>query len=268
MKIINLAYHILLLLVLIFFSCCSAESQDPLGDFCNEDSTKISNASQISANIDTLLAQLVPKTAALGFFATSYGKGQDRVFGLAQCRGDVVGSKDCSSCIQDAAKQIRKRCPDQADARIWYDYCFLRYNNKSFIGKVDTSYGILYGNVDNVTDPESFNKELGALVDKIEEQAVVPKNGGLGKGETKLSPFLTLYALVQCTRDLSQLDCSQCLAIAVGNFGTFCDNRKGCRVLYSSCYVRYELYPFFFPLDSNNTLPVADNTLMAVVYDP
>ncbi|ONH92729.1 hypothetical protein PRUPE_8G192200, partial [Prunus persica] len=235
-----------------------AESQDPLGDFCNEDSTKISNASQISANIDTLLAQLVPKTASLGFFATSYGKGQDRVFGLAQCRGDVVGSKDCSSCIQDAAKQIRKRCPDQADARIWYDYCFLRAS----LG------GILYGNVDNVTDPESFNKELGALVDKIEEQAVVPKNGGLGKGETKLSPFLTLYALVQCTRDLSQLDCSQCLAIAVGNFGTFCDNRKGCRVLYSSCYVRYELYPFFFPLDSNNTLPVADNTLMAVVYDP
>ncbi|PQQ13797.1 hypothetical protein Pyn_00041 [Prunus yedoensis var. nudiflora] len=91
---------------------------------------------------------------------------------------------------------------------------------------------------------ESFNKELGALVDKIEAQAVVPKNGGLGKGETKLSPFLTLYALVQCTRDLSQLDCSQCLAIAVGNFPTFCDNRKGCRVLYSSCYVRYELYPF------------------------
>ncbi|KAK7813044.1 cysteine-rich repeat secretory protein 55 [Quercus suber] len=80
---------------------------------------------------------------------TSYGKNQDQVFGLGQCRGDV-SSKDCSSCIQDAAKQIRQCCPNQADARIWYDHCFLRYNNKSFIGEIDTSFDrkgcrVLYG---------------------------------------------------------------------------------------------------------------------------
>ncbi|KAM1003476.1 hypothetical protein FF1_003754 [Malus domestica] len=249
------------------FIPCILESQDPLGDFCNKDSTKISNGTQISQNIDSLLAELVPKTASTGFLATSYGMNQDQVYGLAQCRGDVVGTKDCSTCIQDAAKQIRQRCPNQADARIWYDYCFLRYSDKSFIGEVDTSYGIFYYNVNNVTDPENFNKELGALADKIRAQAVVPESGGLGKGETKLSPFVTLYALVQCTRDLPQLGCSQCLSIAVGNFPTFCNNRKGCRVLYSSCYVRYELYPFFFPLDSNNTQQAVDeNNVMAIVY--
>ncbi|KAK9281111.1 hypothetical protein L1049_004004 [Liquidambar formosana] len=253
----NLLYYLLLLHLLY-----TSTAEDPLGDYCNQDTT-ISGSSQISANIDRLLAELVPKAAQNGFIATSYGKDQNRVYGLAQCRGDV-SSKDCSSCIQDAAKQIRQRCPNQADARIWYDYCFLRYNTENFIGEVDTSVGIFYYNVDNVTDPESFKKELGNLMDKIKSQAVVSTNEGLGKGETKISPFVTLYALVQCTRDLPPLSCAQCLAVAVGNFQTICDSRKGCRVLYSSCYVRYELYPFFFPLDSNTTMANIHTSIVKV----
>ncbi|PON65975.1 Gnk2-like domain containing protein [Trema orientale] len=256
----KLLYKVLVFLVLC---TCIAESADPLGDFCNTE-TEISKGSKISANIDNLLPELVLKTPQTGFVTSFYGKGEDRVYGLSQCRGDV-STQDCSTCVQDAANQIRKRCTNEADARIWYDYCFLRYNNKStFIGQVDTSYGIFYFNVDNVTDPETFNKELGALMDRIKAEAVEPKNDGLGKGETQLSEFSTLYALVQCTRDLSQIDCAQCLAIAIGNFPTFCSNRKGCRVLYSSCYVRYELYPFFFPLGSNNTM-VSDHNLITVV---
>ncbi|GMI69197.1 hypothetical protein like AT5G48540 [Hibiscus trionum] len=240
----NLLY---LLLISLFLSSCRA---DPLGNFCNEN-TNISSGSRISVNIGRLLAEVVSKITLTGYVATSSGKESDRVYGLAQCRGDV-SSKDCSSCIQDAAKQIRQRCPNQADARIWYDYCFLRYSQDDFVGQVDTSFGIFYFNVENVSDPQSFNKELGDLMDNIRSEAVMPKNEGLGKGKSELSPFVTLYALVQCTRDVPQIDCAQCLAIAVGNFPNFCNNRKGCRVLYSSCYVRYELYPFFFPLDSNS----------------
>ncbi|KAL5562196.1 hypothetical protein UlMin_031943 [Ulmus minor] len=249
------------LVLVLALSIWCVESTDPLGNFCNKD-TEISSSSQISANIDGLLAQLVLKTPSDGFVATFYGKGQYRVYGLSQCRGDV-STEDCSNCINDAAKQIRKLCPNEADARIWYDYCFLRFNNKSFVGEVDTSFGIFYFNVDNVTDPDNFNKELGTLMDQIRADAIEPKNKGLGKGETELSPFVTLYALVQCTRDLSPIDCAQCLAIAVGNFPKFCSNRKGCRVLYSSCYVRYELYPFFFPLSSSNV--EAGHTMIAVV---
>ncbi|XP_022727850.1 cysteine-rich repeat secretory protein 55-like [Durio zibethinus] len=239
-----------LLYILLLSLFLSSFRADPLGNFCDEN-TNINTSSQTSANIDLLLAELVSKTSSTGYVATSSGREPDEVYGLAQCRGDV-SSKDCSSCIQDAAKQIRQRCPSQSDARIWYDYCFLRYSKENFVGELDTSFGIFYFNVANVTDPQSFNKELGALMDKIRSEAVMPKQEGLGKGKTKLSPFVNLYALVQCTRDLSQIDCAQCLAIAVGNFPNFCDNKKGCRVLYSSCYVRYELYPFFFPIDSNN----------------
>ncbi|GFZ01844.1 receptor-like protein kinase-related family protein [Actinidia rufa] len=242
----GLLSHVLLFLFLFIIP---AKSADPLGEYCNTN-TKISS-NQTSANIDRLLSQLVSGTILNGYTATSNGKAKDQVYGLAQCRADV-GSKDCSTCIQDAAKEIRKRCPNQADARIWYDFCFLRYDIKDFFGEVDTGFGIFYFNIENVTDPETFNKELGTLMDRISSQAVVAGNKGNGREKTKLTPFLTLYALVQCTRDLSPLSCSQCLAIAIGNFPNFCNDRKGCRVLYSSCYVRYELYPFYFPLDSDS----------------
>ena len=138
-----------------------------------------------------------------------------------------------------------------------------RYSNKEFIGEVDTGFGIYYYNVDNVTETERFNEELGKLMENIRSQAVNPENKGLGKGQTKLTPFITLYALQQCTRDLSPISCSQCLAIAVGNFPNFCNNKKGCRVLYSSCYTRYELYPFFFPISSAFNF---SNTRMKTVY--
>uniref|UniRef100_U5GRB0 Gnk2-homologous domain-containing protein n=1 Tax=Populus trichocarpa TaxID=3694 RepID=U5GRB0_POPTR len=232
-----------ILLLLLLLCTCSA---DRAGEFCNADS-EISGNSQIFANIDRLLPVLVFRTALTGFATVTYGKGQDKVHGLAQCRGDV-SSKDCFSCIQDAAKQIREVCPDQADARIWFEYCFLRYDNINFIGKVDTDFSTV-----------CFN--LAALTDQIRAEAVFPGNRGLGKGEKKLSRFVKLYALVQCIRDLSRIDCAQCLAIAIGSFPDFCDDRKGCRIFYSICYVRYELYPFFFPIDSRNSLV---NTSMVV----
>ncbi|KAH6789721.1 receptor-like protein related family protein [Perilla frutescens var. frutescens] len=240
----NLLSSFLLILSLYILT---AESADPAANFCNDDNK--TNGS-ISRNIDALLPKLVSGTIQNGFIATSYGGGKEQVYGLAQCRGDV-SSSDCSSCIQDAAKEIRNLCPNQADARIWYDYCFLRYTTRKFFGEVDTS-GVFLINVQNVTDPDVFNKKLASLMDRINSEAVKPANKGLGKGKTDVSEFIRLYALVQCTRDLSEINCAQCLAIAISNFPTVCGNKRGCRVLFSSCYVRYELYPFFFPLDSQD----------------
>lgn len=239
--------HYLLIFILFVLS---VESADPSAQLCNDNSN--STTPQITKNIDSILPKLVQATSQFGYSATSFGHGEAQVFGLAQCRGDV-STQDCSSCIQEAAKEIRSFCPNKVDARIWYEYCFLRYNTQNFIGELDTGFGVFYYNVENVTDPKTFNKGLGSLMYQINTVAAVSGSKGLGKGETKLSPFLTLYALVQCTRDLPELSCRQCLAIAVGNFPTYCENKKGCRVIYSSCYVRYELYPFFFPLDDKQT---------------
>lgn len=253
--------NLLLLLALCIICTRFSLAEDPLGNFCNK-KANINGGSQIASNIKALLAELVSKAALNGYIATFSGSGEDKVYGLAQCRGDV-SSKECSTCIRDAADQVVQRCPGQVEARIWFDYCFLRYGQDNFVGKVDTSVGIFYYNTGNVTDPDVFERKLGALMDAVRSQAVSSANKGLGKGETDLSPLVTLYALAQCTRDLPPLSCAQCVAIAVEMFGTICKQRKGCRVLYSSCYVRYELYPFFFPVGSNNRVT---DTAMVMIY--
>ncbi|GAB4841486.1 hypothetical protein Ancab_022202 [Ancistrocladus abbreviatus] len=219
----------LLLLSMLFFSYCSA---DLIGQYCTGKYT--TDKSETSKNIYKLLTTVAQNIDTNPFIATTIGKG-------------YASSTDCSSCIHNATKQIRQLCDDRLDARVWYEYCFLRYSNEDFFGKVDTSWSVLLRNVESVTNPKSFNKALGKLFDKVDTEAVKPGSPGYAEGETKLPPFITLYAFAQCTRDLSKLDCAQCLATAIGNFQGFCIDSKGCQVFYSTCYVRYEEYPFFSP---------------------
>lgn len=152
-----------------------------------------------------------------------------------------------------------------------YDYCFLRYDNDNFIGQSDTSYAIILINVDNATDPEAFDKAAGKLLRKAADDAAAAGNEGLGREQAQFTPYITIYALAQCTRDLQPLVCAQCLASAVETVPNYCMFRKGCRVLYSSCMVRYEIYPFYFPLDpssSNSASNVAVGEYAKVVLYP
>ncbi|XWS36618.1 hypothetical protein CRYUN_Cryun20dG0100200 [Craigia yunnanensis] len=100
----------------------------------------VSSSSLIPANIDHFLAKLVSEALLTAHAATSYGKDPDKVYGLAQCRG-AVSSNDCSSCIQDAAKQIRQHCPNQADARIWYVHCFYGLAIRNWVEEL-TNYSV------------------------------------------------------------------------------------------------------------------------------
>ncbi|XP_027092682.2 cysteine-rich repeat secretory protein 55-like [Coffea arabica] len=237
--------------LLFLSSCIFAVLADVSVENCSDNST-IPTA-QMSANIDSLVAELASSTSQNRFSIATYGKGTDKVYGLGQCRGDV-NSTDCTNCIQDAAKNIRTNCQNQTDAWLWQnDNCILRFDDDQFFGKVDpSSFANLYNN-DHPQHPSAFKKQLDALISKVSSEAVVPANEGLGRGKSfSVASNATIYALTQCTRDLSRRSCSDCLNIAIGNFSKFCNNEKtvGCRVLYGSCYVRYEIYPFYYPLDS------------------
>ncbi|XP_068658040.1 cysteine-rich repeat secretory protein 55-like [Aristolochia californica] len=238
-----LGYHLLLLLILL----PSTYGADSIGEFCTGD--KNLTTAQ-SSNVARTLEELVARTPGTGFATSSFGSGDQKAYGLAQCRGDV-STEDCSSCVADAAKRLPKDCPNRNGARIWFDYCFLRYGTENFMGQLDTGYGIFYYNVNdiNTTNPDSFDTQVGDLMNHVRRQALIPKNRGLGKDQTQFSSFVTIYGLVQCNGDLSQLLCDQCLAIAIGKLPDFCQHKVGCQAIYSSCKIRYEIYPFFFPLE-------------------
>ncbi|KAL6907476.1 hypothetical protein ACP4OV_002515 [Aristida adscensionis] len=219
---------------------------DSIGSYCNGNSYAGSN--KVVTSINSVLADLVAKAGSTGGFATSTaGKGNNVIYGLAQCRGDVSAS-DCAACLADAANQLPGTCSYSSDARIWYDYCFVRYENANFVGQADTDAGVILVNVQAMDNAKAFEKAVGKAAGKAAAQAAAAGSAGLGRDKEQYTPFVSLYALAQCTRDLEPLACAQCVSTAVSRFGGYCGAQQGCQINYSSCRVRYEIYPFYFPL--------------------
>lgn len=81
-----------------------------------------------------------------------------------------------------------------------------------------------------------------------------------------------IYGLVQCTPDISPVDCNTCLHVSVVDILSLFDGKQGGRVLRPSCNVRYEIYPFYqsraatVPATSSASLTKNRGKLMASVF--
>ena len=177
-----------------------------------------------------------------GFGKSSVGQNSDQVNGLALCRGDVSNT-DCKSCITESSSEIRKRCPDNKAAIIWYDYCLLKYSNADFFGQVDYQNMFYMWNVKDVSDPSSFNQKTKELLSNLADQAFTDTKM-YATGEVELEESKKLFGLTQCTRDLSSSDCKKCLDDGISRLPNCCDGKEGGRVVSGSCNIRYEIYPF------------------------
>ena len=111
-----------------------------------------------------------------------------------------------------------------------------------FFGQVDHQKFYSF-NEKNVSNPASFNQKTRELLSRLAEEAFVAPNM-YATGEVDLEDSKKLYGLVQCTRDLSTIDCKQCLDDAVSEVPNCCDGKEGGRVATGSCNIRYETYPF------------------------
>lgn len=56
-----------------------------------------------------------------------------------------------------------------------------------------------------------------------------------------------MYAMVQCTKDLTVKGCNECITYYMVHFQECWKRKQGVRVLSRSCNFRYELYPFINP---------------------
>lgn len=92
---------------------------------------------------------------------------------------------------------------------------------------------------------------LSVTMNESADKAANPSVGAkkYATQEATISGFQTLYCMAQCTDDLSSQDCSSCLSVAIGALPQCCNGKQGGRVLFPSCNIRYELYPFY----ENNT---------------
>ncbi|KAJ4703237.1 Cysteine rich receptor like kinase [Melia azedarach] len=256
----------MLFLLLSILSCLIsfATAADPAYRYhiCSNGTTFARN-STYQSNLNLLLSSL-PSTASgnnafsTGFFNTTVGQDPNRVYGMFLCRGDLTTSS-CQDCVNFATRNATQRCPLEKELIIWYDECLLRYSNQP-ISNPDRSRVVSMWNSQNITtDPAKFNNLVGSLMNELATQAADNPRKFATRKEN-YTAFQTLYGLVQCTPDLSSSDCNVCLLDAISRLPGCCSGKQGGRVLYPSCNVRYEVYPFYN--ESNIAAPAPPPVLL------
>ncbi|EPS66204.1 hypothetical protein M569_08573 [Genlisea aurea] len=227
------------LLLIIFNSLAGVEAQG--FSFCGDYNT---TRSSYRRNLDSVLSSLPADIAGAGFFSSSAGQDPDRVTATALCRADVQ-SGDCRDCVGNATSELVAACPFNGEAISYRNLCVVRFSNRSIAGALAVSPGILLRNNENASDAQRFSRDLGSLLDDL--RALAAGGGPLLKaaaGNRTTGPGnATVYALVQCTPDISAGDCDLCLLNATQRIPAFAP--VGFRALFPSCNLRYEATPFF-----------------------
>ncbi|KAL6333266.1 hypothetical protein AAG906_028449 [Vitis piasezkii] len=196
---------------------------DFLYHFCIEGVGNYTRNSTYKANLNTLLSSLPSDNAFdYGFYNFSAGQNSERVNAIGLCRVDLTPD-GCRSCLNDSSLQFTELCPNQKEAIGWYNNCMLRYSNRSIFSTEEDLPAFSMHNVNNVSNGDEFNQVLGNF-------------------------FQNIYALVQCTPDLSKLSYSNCIegaVWAINGIPGCCDRKQGGRVVTPSCNIRFELYRFY-----------------------
>ncbi|KAK2990995.1 hypothetical protein RJ640_005477 [Escallonia rubra] len=200
--------------------------------------------STYAANLEKLLSS-IPTSSHLnsaGFFNSSIGQIPDQVYAIALCAG-YLEVASCHSCLNDAVQAITQECSNQKEAIRWYDNCILRFSNRNILGSMDDGFVTLRYNVQNATT--QFNDVLQILLSDLRRKA--PADGVRKYADGSYKSDWTIYAMEQCTPDISELDCGKCLDSATedllrycsGRLRQLCPNQKEAIVYYDDCMVRY-----------------------------
>ncbi|KAK3431829.1 hypothetical protein EUGRSUZ_E03785 [Eucalyptus grandis] len=196
-------------------------------------------------NLDTLLSSLssASTNSINGFANATAGQNPpDQAYGIFLCRGDL-DTATCSDCVATGKQEILQRCPNQRVSVIWYDECMLRYSDQSIFSVMEREPSPILYNTGNVTDTTQF---MDVLLKTMRDIIANASAGGSGKKFAAAAANFTslekLFALSQCTPDLTTWDCNTCLQYASGYL---VQGKQGGRALTPSCNVRYEFYPFY-----------------------
>ncbi|KAL1224968.1 Cysteine-rich receptor-like protein kinase 26 [Cardamine amara subsp. amara] len=204
--------------------------------------------SSYEVNLKSLISSLssLPQNEN-GFYNVSVGEtDDDKVNSLMLCRGDVKPI-DCIRCIVIAGQEIRERCPNQREANIWYDHCMLRYSDRTILNTMETSPGYSVAtDFDFPGEKDVWENMLTELLDGLMSRAAA---GGQSKkfavSKMNGSSLQTLYGLMQCTPEISERDCIDCLTWNIGRIPILCNEKLGCRQATVSCNLRYDTFRFY-----------------------
>lgn len=222
------------------------------------------------ANAVSLLSSLSSRNGIhYGFYSFSAGENLDKVNAIAFCRADQ-SPNNCRRCVNMSAYELLDTCATQKEGIMWYMNCTVRYSNRTIFRTMEFEpVQILYAG--NATDADvngTFNLVLMNLLEGLRSKAA--SGGSLRKFATGRSnvSYLDLFALLQCTPDLDEQQCRDCLSRALRNIPNCCAFPPvALRVLQPSCNVRYQEWRFYdIVADSPPPRPAEGMVPLSCVY--
>ncbi|KAL0011617.1 hypothetical protein SO802_006725 [Lithocarpus litseifolius] len=155
-----------------------------------------------------------------------------------------IKQDDCLDCLKDASSYLPQRCPNRKEAIGWYDYCMIRFSDRSIFGIMEINPSMFVWNTDSISDQDGYKRRLQTLFESMRSEAASGDSFKFA-ARTSFAPDLgRLYVLLQCTPDLSEKNCSDCLTSVYGNIPPVVGSQGG-RTYAPSCNYRFETYSFF-----------------------
>jgi hypothetical protein len=242
----------ILCFILLAFGVASVSAQT-----CIENRKYFTPNGTYDSNRRLILSSLPNNTASQdGFYYGSIGEEQDRVYALGMCIPRSTPS-DCFNCIKGAAGWLIQDCVNQTDAYYWAldpTLCLVRYSNISFSGsaafwEIEPQYLVL-NTATIASDLTDFKNIWEDLTSRTITAASAARSTPSSSDNhyrvdfANLTKFQNIYALMQCTPDISSDECNNCLQRGVLEYQSCCGNNTGGYVMRPICFFRWQLFTF------------------------
>ncbi|KAM7264780.1 hypothetical protein ACFE04_002463 [Oxalis oulophora] len=216
--------------------------------FCYDTGNFTAN-SIYSRNRDTILDSLASNAASNGgFYNSTIGNGSDTVYATALCRGDA-SETECSSCVTTTAHNLISECPLQYEAVSWSGspQCVVHYANKYIFGVLEMDSSFTFYNTGTISwNSSGFYQTWGGLMEKLKNQASAGSSKlKYAQGRANFTLTRYIYAMVQCTPDLSKSDCEQCLTQSIADYESSLYGYQGGVIYRTNCIYQCDLFQFY-----------------------
>ncbi|KAI3710421.1 hypothetical protein L2E82_40201 [Cichorium intybus] len=189
------------------------------------------------------------------FVNSSAGDNTDaHVNAVALCRG-LIGQEACRNCVSSSIPLLERACPNQKEGAAWYSDCMVRYSDRKIVGVLDSWTSGNESTSAAVADFGEFDKAFRNLTTRLQAEAA----GGdsslkLAVGDaTYGEDSLMIYAMMQCTPDLSREQCNKCLNSTITGIHDCCSGKVAGRIFFPNCFLRYANDKFYN--DDTSTSP-------------
>ncbi|RWR88318.1 cysteine-rich repeat secretory protein 38-like protein [Cinnamomum micranthum f. kanehirae] len=200
------------------------------GILCPDDGTPSNPL--FKTDLFSLLFNLSGIAAASGFSKSFLGDDPNRVYGLAQCRGNLA-PENCLGCLVSAFYDLQRVCTNSTKAVLWYDNCYFRYSNESFYGIMDEEGLYTVSDLD-----DDFNVNHPWHIFDVAENASQQQ---LMSADLQIVDEWIRNYHAQCTRDLDTSQCSECLINLTAKVRSCCQAKRTWLYLAVSCSIMYQV---------------------------